>query len=350
MFFYILFMLFFVGSCPLLAQEITPTRPGESQTIPLKDRISIRVNTVDLLLLTPSLALEFDLSNKDYGRWTLGLSGRFNPATSQRYVPSMVYNIAEGRMELRQYYRTQHRSQNEQNSTTQQSFFNKLEQATSRRRNNPRTWRAYYWGIYASTGNYAVKFGDEGKQGNQFGGGFSFGYGIPLYSYGKSVIDLEFGASVGLVATKYVRFTYDSEGRCYNLVNDSFKDWHLLPYPVVSDIRVAFVYRFASVKNKYKRVNTARIERLELRKADKKQRKDSISVARNALLEEREAIKKQLLIDKEAEKEKIRLNEGQENKDSLGLEKEKVKGRNKRKKADKTENKEGKLDEQTRTP
>ena len=54
---------------------------------------------------------------------------------------------------------------------------------------------------------------------------------------------------------------------------------HIVPFPVISDLRVSFVYRFTSIKDKYKRVNYVKIQAREQRKMEKRRLKDSIRTA-----------------------------------------------------------------------
>ena len=119
-------------------------------------------------------------------------------------------------------------------------------------RKNPRQERAYYWGVYVNASSYNLKIGKEGKQGNAYGAGISVGYTAPLYGYRNNYIDLELGGSAGLLYTSYDVYTHDTESNCYPRIADKCKGGHIVPFPLITDLRVAFVYRFMSVGSKYK--------------------------------------------------------------------------------------------------
>ena len=117
---------------------------------------------------------------------------------------------------------------------------------------NPRQERAYYWGVYVNAASYNFKIGKEGKQGNAYGAGISVGYTAPLYGYRNNYIDLELGGSAGLLYTSYDVYTHDAESDCYPRIAEKCKSGHIVPFPLITDLRVAFVYRFMSAGSKYK--------------------------------------------------------------------------------------------------
>lgn len=119
-------------------------------------------------------------------------------------------------------------------------------------RKNPRQERAYYWGVYVNAASYNFKIGKEGKQGNAYGAGISVGYTAPLYGYRNNYIDLELGGSAGLLYTSYDVYTHDAESDCYPRIAEKCKSGHIVPFPLITDLRVAFVYRFMSAGSKYK--------------------------------------------------------------------------------------------------
>lgn len=123
-------------------------------------------------------------------------------------------------------------------------------------RKNPRSWRAHYIGAYASYANYAFKFGERGIRGaNTIGFGATVGYVLPLYEYKKGAIDIDLGFSVGIQLAKHDVFTHNMDGNFYSKVMEG-RSWYgtqyssdrLMPYPVVSELRVAFVWRKQSIK------------------------------------------------------------------------------------------------------
>ena len=63
---------------------------------------------------------------------------------------------------------------------------------------------------------------------------------------------MELGGSAGLLYTSYDVYTHDAESNCYPRIADKCKGGHIVPFPLITDLRVAFVYRFMSVGSKYK--------------------------------------------------------------------------------------------------
>lgn len=127
-------------------------------------------------------------------------------------------------------------------------------------RKNPRNWRAHYIGGYVNYANYAFKFGERGIRGrNTFGFGAVAGYVLPLYEYNRGAIDIDLGFSVGLQVAKHDVFTHTMDGNIYTRVQEG-NSWYgtkyssdkWLPYPVVSELRVAFVWRKSSIKHSVK--------------------------------------------------------------------------------------------------
>lgn len=78
------------------------------------------------------------------------------------------------------------------------------------------------------------------------------GYTAPLYGYRNNYIDLELGGSAGLLYTSYDVYTHDAESDCYPRIAEKCKSGHIVPFPLITDLRVAFVYRFMSAGSKYK--------------------------------------------------------------------------------------------------
>ena len=144
-------------------------------------------------------------------------------------------------------------------------------------RKNPRNWRAHYIGGYVNYANYAFKFGERGIRGrNTFGFGAVAGYVLPLYEYNRGAIDIDLGFSVGLQVAKHDVFTHTMDGNIYTRVQEG-NSWYgtkyssdkWLPYPVVSELRVAFVWRKSSIKHSVK-TNWKAIEKAEEMKKNEK--------------------------------------------------------------------------------
>lgn len=217
------------------------------------DRFAFKTNALEWLLTIPNFGVEFDLSGSEYNSMTVGLNAKYNWNTTHKYDtwsqgfnpgPPTLFNILDIRPEFRYYYRTVAAKKK------QSDKFN-LERLLKERK-HPRSWRAQYIGAYVNYGNYALKFGKRGYQGDVYGFGASFGYGLPMYEYKKGFIDVELGLSVGLqLAVKDV-FVHNPDGFVYMKVKSESEGLHLTPFPVVSEMRVAFAWRSKSIKDKVK--------------------------------------------------------------------------------------------------
>lgn len=248
----------FIVSCLILSTTINDayaqSRSGKkddakNESISFKDRWGFKTNAVDWLLTIPNIGVEFDLGNTIRNKRTVNANLKWNWNTSQKYKPSIVYNLFDARVEWRQYFRTRQRG----GVTKDANLLTRLKETVfTTQRKHPRQNRAYYWGIYANAASYNFKIGKEGKQGTAYGAGVSVGYTAPLYGYRNNYIDLELGGSIGLLYTSYDVYTHDAESNCYPHVSGKSKGGHLVPFPVPTDLRIAFVYRFISAGDKYK--------------------------------------------------------------------------------------------------
>ena len=122
---------------------------------------------------------------------------------------------------------------------------------------NPRNWRAYYFGVWAGVDNWSVSLTGKGTQGNGIGLGVSGGYSIPLYPEKfprEGSLDLDLGITVGWRAVRYDAFTYDQATEHYLLdPARSHPGWKVVPYPVIHEVRVGLVWRFRGIKRKVDR-------------------------------------------------------------------------------------------------
>lgn len=246
---YILMLAASSVACAQYAKNFTSTASlGRDYTI--GERFSYRTNVVDWLFTIPNVGIEFDLSKSQYNRSTLGLTAKYNWNTFHRYAPSSVVNLIDIRPEYRYYYRY-----NQRKSLSPEAA---------------KDWRARYLGAYVDYANYSMKFGKAtGYQGDGIGFGLSWGYDVPRYQYSKCAIDVEFGFSVGLFVTKYEAYTHTTDGYFYVSLPEKSKGWHLTPFPVISEAKVAFVLRPVSVERKYVK-DDPRIKQYELAKSDVK--------------------------------------------------------------------------------
>lgn len=234
----IIYLSLFYSGC--YAQVIN-SRSGVD-TLSLTDRLSLHVNAVDWLLLTPQVSVEYDLGNKNWNRWSVIVSVKNNWQSKHTYQPGLVYNIKGFRGEVRNYWRTKEITDSSQ---LHKSLIDKIFsfRRTSKYYKHPAT--TYYRGLYLSSDNYSIKFGKKGKQGKSFGVGISYGCIRPLYIYpGGSSIDLDLGISVGFMYSMYDDYVYNREDNCF--IVTGHHDWHIVNHPVLSQIKLGFIYRFGN--------------------------------------------------------------------------------------------------------
>ena len=170
---------------------------AKAEEISFKDRWGIKTNAVDWLLTIPNIGVEFDLGNTIRNKRTISANIKWNWNTSQTYTPSLIFNVFDARVEWRQYFRTRQRG----GVTKDAGLYTRLKETVfTTQRKNPRQERAYYWGVYVNASSYNLKIGKEGNP----------------------------------------------------RIADKCKGGHIVPFPLITDLRVAFVYRFMSVGSKYK--------------------------------------------------------------------------------------------------
>ena len=265
-------------------------RKKEPDTIPGRERWAVKTNALEWLLTIPNIGVEFDLSRSIYNRMTVGLTAKWNWNTSHNYKPAVVFNVFEVRPEFRYYWRTTLKQPRGDDDTTRRSLKQWLkEEVLTTGRVDPKYWRAYYIGGYVHGGKYSFKFGKEGRQGQMYGLGFTMGYGLPLYSYKSGSIDIELGASLGIELTKYDVFTHNPDGNYYTKVESKSRGLHVVPYPVISELKVGFVYRVNSISNKYKRVDYVKQELKRQKREEAQLRRDSVQMRRDSARMAREA-------------------------------------------------------------
>ena len=217
--------------------ETEPKSPGI-------DRWAFKTNAFEWLLTIPNFGVEMDIVNSPFNKYTVGLTAKYNWNTYHKYAPPTVFNLLDVRPEFRYYYRHTQRGDKEVDEDG-----NKIKYGFTARK-TPKPWLANYIGGYASYGTYTFKFGKKGHQGMAIGLGATAGYGIPLYQYKSGAIDLEFGLSLGLqVATRDI-FEHNPDGYFYTKLDEQSKGFHFTPFPVLSEIKVAFVWRHKSIKEK----------------------------------------------------------------------------------------------------
>ena len=117
---------------------------AKAELISFKDRWGIKTNAVDWLLTVPNIGVEFDLGNTIRNKRTIGANIKWNWNTSQKYTPSLIFNVFDARVEWRQYFRTRKRG----GVTKDANLMTRLKETVfTTQRKNPRQERAYYWEI-----------------------------------------------------------------------------------------------------------------------------------------------------------------------------------------------------------
>ncbi|MBQ8158670.1 MAG: DUF3575 domain-containing protein [Prevotella sp.] len=225
-------------------------------TLTLLDRIAVRTNAFDWFLLIPNIGVEFDVKPRNWNRWTVGISARGNWKTAHTYNPSMVYNLAEVRLEGRQYWRTRDMGYDHQtgkyNNLEPHKKYHLWDKAVSIRRKQSRyPSTTFFRGVYVSYMDYSLKLFDTGRQGQAINAGVTWGIVRNLYAFrnGNS-LDIEFGIRGGFMYTKNTEYTHDAESDCYPI--KKLNDWHLVMHPVINDLSVTLVYRLGKYPSLWK--------------------------------------------------------------------------------------------------
>ena len=271
--------------CSVVCSAATEDKETNDSVVQLKDRIGVRTNAVNWFLLTPNVGFEYDIIHNKYKKVSLNLSGRYNWNSNFKSTQRYVYNIAGAKAEARWYFRTYKREDWERKwMNSLDGFYDKLQakKYSIRSRENPRTYRAYYVGPYLSYDKYTLKLSDTGYQGTSIGFGLSLGYDMPLYKYSDgSALDFEFGASAGFIYTGYDEFAYDPDSRCYH--HTSTSDNHLVPFPIITDVNLALVYRLKSIREQIVEVDKSKLEMMEKAYELRQKYKENMTVATDSI-------------------------------------------------------------------
>ena len=256
------------------AQETDSQNKSVERAASGMDLISFKTNALEWLLTIPNFSIEFDLASQDSShrsasRMSLLITGKYNWSTSHTYsivesddkvsyghAPPQVFNLWEGRFEYHYHWRYQKDPNvwvDSKGQKTKPGFKNWLKhEMMSVSREEPNEQLAWYFGPYASFGEWAFKFTKNGYQTKAAGVGVSMGVIRPLYHYKKFDIDFELGLSVGaMFCLDFEKFGHNSDKYYYYLV--SHQDFKVLPFPVVSELRASFAFRTKSVKDKYQK-------------------------------------------------------------------------------------------------
>lgn len=216
--------LLFLGHRPIYSQVLETRQKVD--TLSFAERWSIKTNMIDWTLLLPNIGVEYDLRNVNWSRWSVGLSVKGNWQSNHTFSRGTVYNLFDIKFQVRNYWRTKSKEVNNQIVEPRRPLY------------------VWYRGLYASYSSYSLLlFGNKGKQGDAISVGVTYGFVKPLYEFrNRNTLDFEVGASAGLCLTKYDEYVHDRESDCYPVIGT--KTWTFVPFPVIHDVHVGFVYRF----------------------------------------------------------------------------------------------------------
>lgn len=243
----------------------------DKEVVSFKDRIAIRTNVVDWILTTPNIAFDYDVVNTPYDKKSIGINLKYNWNTNHTYVPKLVYNLFDLRLDYRFYWRQQPYDDRDCWGDWEREWINsakglgKLRARVSsfRASENPRKNVSFFVGPYLSASTFSIKLNATedalGRQGIAYGGGLTGGIAMPLYGYKNgAAIDIEIGGSLGWHFVSYDLFSVDTESNCYH-PQGHYSKW--MKYPLIADARVSLVYRFRTIAKQHKDINYGLLDR-----------------------------------------------------------------------------------------
>ena len=199
----------------------------EKTGLSFQDRMSVKTNAFEWLVTIPNLGVECDLFRNEFKKISLSITGKYNWNTYHTLPPATVFDMSDLRPEFRYYFRTMN---------------TKIS----------RPWWAMYMGPYFSYGTYTFKLSEKGIRGYSAGVGVSAGYVIPMYEYRRGAVDVELGLSVGLQMCEKDVFIHNPERYTYIRSDEECRPLHVTPFPVLSEMRVAFAWRRESIRHQVK--------------------------------------------------------------------------------------------------
>lgn len=223
-------------------------------TLSTIERLAIRTNSIDWLLLQANVGVEYDLTRTNWNRWTIGANVRFNWATPHTFTPEWVYDVKEFKLEFRNYWRThpvEGRYFAEHTSIIDRAF-------SQRRKHTRAKLPAYYRGLFLSLTDYDLRIPaliKERTKGYAITAGVLYGIVKPLYIYRNgSSLDLDLGISLGLAATNPEEYKYDKENPSFSLRQEK-TGWNLVKMPILNEARIGLVYRLGKyhMTSRYRR-------------------------------------------------------------------------------------------------
>ena len=258
-------------------------KPAEKHldTLSVSDRLSVRTNGTDWLIMVPNVGVELDLGKLNYNRLTAALNLRWKWGTGHTFVPKMVYNVFEVKGEVRSYWRTRKVTAEDGVFPPHKHIWDKLMSLRRREPKHPIT--TFYRGVWLSYATYSFDFEairKYGRQGSAVMGGVLYGIQRPLYRYrnGRS-IDLDLGVSIGAALVKYDTYKRDVDNNRYRKVSKNPIGWKVLP--VVNELRAGLVYRLGKTQG-YDKYNYRYDVELAYRAAVEDRNKEEVQGRNNA--------------------------------------------------------------------
>lgn len=227
------------------------------------DRLAVRTNPVTWVLQCPNIGFEYAVRPENWNRWTVGLNVMGRWKGSNTFNPATVFNLNEIRFDFKNYWRERFvRGEGahalDGNTDPHKKWIDKL--FSLRRKNlyneaDPKHTYPYlkhpaivfYRGIYGSFDKFSVKFGKTGYQGTAVSIGGTYGIIRTLHEYEKAGrLDMELGLSAGLIFLPSCQeYTLNRITNSY--VREGEKYSKFIPFPMVTDLRLGFVYHFGKM-------------------------------------------------------------------------------------------------------
>ena len=227
------------------------------------DRLAVRTNPVTWVLQCPNIGFEYAVRPENWNRWTVGLNVMGRWKGSNTFNPATVFNLNEIRFDFKNYWRERFvRGEGahalDGNTDPHKKWIDKL--FSLRRKNfyneaDPKHTYPYlkhpaivfYRGIYGSFDKFSVKFGKTGYQGTAVSIGGTYGIIRTLHEYEKAGrLDMELGLSAGLIFLPSCQeYTLNRITNSY--VREGEKYSKFIPFPMVPDLRLGFVYHFGKM-------------------------------------------------------------------------------------------------------
>lgn len=225
------------------------------------DRWALKANAFEIFATIPNVGVEFDVSRSPLNRITVSLSAKYNWISRQNPPSAAFLKLFEFRNECRYWFRP-----------TPEEGVKKT--------------GAFYAGAYVHAGQYSAKLWKTGHEGPLMGIGGSYGYSFPMYTYRKFALDFEVGIAAGLAITESTAFRMKDDKTGFARISENASGWKVVPYPVISELRAAFVFRKTSIRERFLKTDTAKIIR-------RQEKQDERNARKQAKAEER-ALKRQM--------------------------------------------------------